>query len=155
MNFEVIQIDTRGVAMDIAMRTSREPYIRDLTTVSAFIDSQYFTICGIIAKFWQAQVSNQKACTVQSVQREIASLVDGAFCRTSSMFSMPQLQSFKAAFFEAMVSAYYARVPAVSTNWDTVELVRIDMENYVLHCTRTFASIPSFTGFHPSLMSVR
>lgn len=155
MDYKVIQIDTRGVAMDIAMRISREPYIRDLTTISQFIDTEYFTICNVIAQFWQAQISNQRQGTVHEVQQRISALVDGAFCRTDTMLSGPQLQSLKTAFFQALASAYFARAPIGSMDWDNVELVRIDMETYVLQCTRTFATIPSFTGFHPSLMSVQ
>lgn len=152
MEHKVIQIDTRGVAMDIAMRISREPYIRDLTTVSSFIDSEYFRICEIIAKFWQAQISNQRACTVHQVQNEISSLIDGAFCRSGVMLSNPQLQSLKTAFLEAMVSAYFARAPIGSVNWDQVELVRLNMETFTLRCTRSFANHGAISGHYVPLM---
>ena len=155
MNYKVIQIDTRGSAMDIALRISQEPYIRDLTTVSFFIDSQYFTICEIIAKFWQSQIGNQKQSKVSEVQTAISQLIDGAFCRSGLLMSAPQLQSLKTAFFQALTSSFYSRVGNTGEVWDQVELVRLDMDSYVLRCTKTAEGAMSFQTPELSFMSIR
>lgn len=151
MKHKVIQIDTRGVAMDIAMRISSEPYIRDLTTVSYFMDSQYQSICEIITKFWQAQVSSQRACTVNEVQAMISRLIDGAFCRTETMLSAPQLQSMKTAFFQALVSGYFSRGEVSTEAWDRVDISRLNMDTYVLQCDQIGGGI--FTR-EPSMVSM-
>lgn len=136
MQHKVIQIDTRGAAMDIAMQLSREPYIRDLTTISRFIDSEYFTIAGIVARFWQAQVSNQREISLADIKGQIHQLIGGAFCRSDVSLSAPQLEQLKNSFFQALVSAYYARLPDGQNNWDRCELAQLNMDTYVLRCTK-------------------
>ncbi len=128
-------VDVRGIIREIAIRMNGEPFVPDFTTVARFIDNNTSALAAVVAKFYLAQISQQRSASMRDVHVDISQLIDRQFCLYARDLSTGQLLELKKAVFQAIASGFFTRIPHSVGTWDNCKLERLSNDSYTVACT--------------------
>lgn len=133
---KIISVDTRGIMRDLIMRMTGENYTRELGPIGQFFDSHNREIYAIINNYYVTELSHGRDCNMQVVQRQIHDLVTTHLCRYFPQMDVNDIRSACQMFLEVLTTAYHTRVPADLGVWDTCVVKELNMETYVVVCSK-------------------
>lgn len=144
---KIISVDCRGIGRELMMRLSNESYTRELGPIGQFFDAHWFDVCRLISNYYLTELSHGKDCSMAVVQDQIQQLVTTHLCRYFPNMSLNDLRSACQVFLETLTSGYHARVPPGLGVWDQCYIKELNMDTYVVICSKqTNEAVPATGG---------
>lgn len=133
---KIISVDNRGIIRDLVMRIAGESYTRELGPIGQFFDDHYKDVFFIINNHYVAQLSHGRNVSMASVEQQVNALVTTHMCRYFPSMTLNDMRSATQVFMEVLTNAFNSRVPSNLGVWDKCELLDLNMDTYVVNCTR-------------------